>query len=123
MLRILPGSPNYIGYNTNYMSSDYKFIYNNTTLLLTKSHNFIIDGNVTEAALAVFYYMLEEYRHWSVQKIVGIYVNGYEIYGLNLNWDREFLISYEPYIGMPVPEDFIKLQTEFNRIKRLMVFI
>lgn len=95
------------------------FSHNNTTLEFTGNGNIIVNGNFKDAARALFYYVLDlkSNHNYLVCEEFGRNVRIY------FGDDSKFSIEYDPFIGQSIPNSFIELQKEFDKLNRLLVFI
>ena len=91
--------------------------YKNTKIGFYHSGAVIIEGNYRDAAIAVFNFMKE------------MYLDGFLSYSMiggtiRMYFEKEFILEYEPFVCTQIPNEFIELKKEFDKIKNsLMVFI
>jgi hypothetical protein len=97
--------------------------YNKTTIVFTAGRDILLEGNAKDAAKAILNYMLNSEEAWQNARIRGIYMDGWQQGGLQMYWGKHFDIDFEPYVASTVPDNFIKIKEEFDKLKRLLVFI
>jgi hypothetical protein len=118
MLRILfnrlPGDSFYTSINKPFVLS-----YKNTIVRFTVGRNIIIEGSVKNAAKAIFNFMIDHRNLYESKENMPI---GYSVNGVTFDWGRDFNIEYDPYIAAGIPESFIKIKEEFDKLKKLLVF-
>ena len=121
MLRIIDRgqSPVFYSFVTHFNQDPYILTYDKTTITFERDHSITINGNVKDAAKAVFLYMLGRQDYWSKARANGVYLNGHEVNCVFMCWDEEFSLNH---LSSDIPENFIALQEAFNKLKRLMVF-
>lgn len=100
-----PGQPTII--------DDIEFSYKETTLIIKKDGDVIIEGNAKDAAIALFNYVL------LLEKSEG---SGYVVlHKVRVFYKKEISIIY-PFQDVSAPDDFINLKMEFDKLVKLIVF-
>lgn len=105
--------------------------YNGTTVKFCRNYNIIIDGNPRNAAIAVFLHILKIIDYYNslneyMRKNIEIYLRSIKceiLNGVTISWDGEISICYDGPIASPVPDNYIKLEKEFNKLKKMKAFL
>jgi len=115
--------PPYLNYPKPPPAEVFQLEYEGTILKSFPGGDLRIIGNPHKAAKAIFNFMLEHReKHRNVMEMYqlkGLYYNNF-----GMVWYDQFDIYYAPFVGTGyVPPDYTKLKEEFDKLKKLMVFI
>jgi hypothetical protein len=93
--------------------------YKNTHLMIHTNGLIELDGNIKDAARALFLKIIEV-KNNNISPTYSIL--NYSFGPIHIDFEDNFTLSYTPYVGMDVDPLFLQIKEEFDKIKHLIIF-